>query len=55
MKVVHSVLARISDQLARRAFDVLGQDLDGGVRVPGERELLKLPVLARDVALVVVG
>jgi hypothetical protein len=49
------VLAGVRDQQGWGPVDVLGQHLDGPVRVAGESEFLELPVFGGKVALVVVG
>jgi len=54
-QVIHAVLTGVSDQQRRGTVDVLGQHLDGPIRVAGESEILQLPVFPGQVALVIVG
>src|SRR5882757_7777635 len=45
-QVIHAVLTGVSDQQRRGTVDVLGQHLDGPIRVAGESEILQLPVFS---------
>jgi hypothetical protein len=46
-QVIHAVLAGVRDQQRGGTVDVLGQHLDGPIRVAGESEFPELPVFSR--------
>ncbi|MFC9766552.1 hypothetical protein [Rhodococcus jostii] len=55
MKTVHTVLARVGDQLTRRPLDVLHHEFDGIVGFASDRKLLETPMHLGNVPMMIVS